>query len=335
MLEQMNEYGKRNIPFLFILDFELQSPIILPLEEASQEEVFFNIKGFKNYIDLTTLPEFIEFEQQAIPFARYKTAFELVQKHLQYGDSFLTNLTFPSAISTNLSLRQIFEYSTAPYRLLYKDQFTFFSPEPFVTIENGVIASYPMKGTIDASLPNAAQQILADKKERAEHNTIVDLIRNDLSSVAKKVRVEQFRYIDKVSSLDKELLQVSSKITGQLAENYPAHLGDIFEKLLPAGSICGAPKPKTVAIIKAAENYVRGYYTGICGYYKDGKVESGVMIRFIENIDGQLFYKSGGGITVSSNVDKEYQELIDKVYVPIHREHLHSRRKNQTLTTAQ
>ncbi|MEN0051597.1 MAG: aminodeoxychorismate synthase component I, partial [Bacteroidota bacterium] len=230
---------------------------------------------------------------------------------------------------------QIFDHNPAPYRLLFQDQFTVFSPESFVQIDaDGTIASFPMKGTIDAHLPNAAEQLLNDKKERAEHNTIVDLIRNDLSSVAKKVCVEKFRYLNYIQTWDKSLLQMSSKIVGQLSDDYTIHLGDIFEQLLPAGSICGAPKKKTVEIIKTAEGYQRGYYTGVFGYYQNGRVESGVMIRFIENIKGQLYYKSGGGITVFSEAKKEYQELIDKVYAPIHREHSHLQWEDGTLALA-
>jgi len=330
MLEKMNEYGKRDIPFLFILDFDLQQPVILPLEEARQQGICFNIKGLNNVAATSNLPQHLYFQKFPLSFSKYKNAFDYVQQQLRLGNSFLTNLTFPTRIATNLSLHQIFDHNKAPYRLLFNNQFTVFSPEPFVQIDaEGTIASFPMKGTIDARLPNATEQLLKDQKERAEHNTIVDLIRNDLSQVAKKVQVEKFRYLDHIQTWDKELLQMSSKIVGQLPENYAAQLGDIFEKLLPAGSICGAPKSKTVEIIKTAEGYERGYYTGVFGYYMNGRVESGVMIRFIENIEGELYYKSGGGITVYSEAKKEYQELIDKVYAPIHREHSHFQRTNR------
>lgn len=318
----MNEYGTQNIPFLFILDFDLQKPVILSFQEAIDAGIYFNIKGLSNTTLSSPIPKSIHFEKYPLSFHDYKIAFDYVQKYLRLGNSFLTNLTFPTPIVTNLSLRQIFDHNDAPYRLIFKDQFTVFSPESFVQIDaHGKISSFPMKGTIDARLPYAAEHLLNDPKERAEHNTIVDLIRNDLSRVAKKVRVEKFRYLDRIKTWDKELLQMSSKIVGQLPDDYAAHLGDIFEQLLPAGSICGAPKHKTVEIIKTAEGYKRGYYTGVFGYYKNGRIESGVMIRFIENIAGQLYYKSGGGITVYSQAAKEYQELMDKIYVPIHREH--------------
>ncbi len=174
-----------------------------------------------------------------------------------------------------------------------------------------------MKGTIDAALPDAKKKILADPKEKAEHNTIVDLIRNDLSMVASQVRVDRFRYIEKIDTHEKSLLQVSSEISGQLEGDYMANLGNIFRKLLPAGSISGAPKKKTLQIINEAETYNRGFYTGVFGYFNGTKLDSGVMIRFIRKENGNLVFCSGGGITVNSNPEMEHQELTDKVYVPI------------------
>jgi len=172
-----------------------------------------------------------------------------------------------------------------------------------------------MKGTIAADIPNAKAIILADKKEKAEHSTIVDLIRNDLNLVATKVKVERFRYVEKIRTRQKDLLQVSSEITGSLPTNYAEQIGDILMKLLPAGSISGAPKKKTVEIIQAAEGQERGYYTGVFGYFDGKNLDSGVMIRYIEKNANGLYYRSGGGITTFSDCEKEYQELLDKIYV--------------------
>jgi para-aminobenzoate synthetase component 1 len=87
--------------------------------------------------------------------------------------------------------------------------------------------------------------------------------------------------------------------------------------MLPAGSICGAPKAKTVSIIQEVEQGPRGYYTGIFGYFNGETLDSGVNIRYIEKNDGRLLYRSGGGITFLSNQESEYKELIEKIYVPI------------------
>jgi para-aminobenzoate synthetase component 1 len=211
----------------------------------------------------------------------------------------------------------MFAVSRARYKLLYKDRFLVFSPETFVKIEDGKIYAYPMKGTIDAGVPEASEKILADGKEMAEHVTIVDLLRNDLSAVATNVHVTRFRYLEEIRTTEKNLLQVSSEIVGHLPDGYESKLGDIVLGLLPAGSVTGAPKLKTVTIIREAENEPRGYYTGVVGLFDGRVLDTGVMIRFIENDGGTLYYRSGGGITIQSNPEAEYQEAIDKVYVPI------------------
>jgi para-aminobenzoate synthetase component 1 len=174
-----------------------------------------------------------------------------------------------------------------------------------------------MKGTIDATLPDAERKILQDEKEMAEHATIVDLLRNDLSMVATDVRVSRYRYVERINTMQQDLLQVSSEIIGRLPDKYRERLGDILFSLLPAGSICGAPKIKTLEIIRQAEGYDRGFYTGVCGYFDGENLDSAVMIRFMEQTDEGLVYKSGGGITFQSELDKEYEELIQKVYVPV------------------
>ena len=218
--------------------------------------------------------------------------------------------------------------------------FVCFSPETFVRIKGGRIYSYPMKGTLDASLPNAEKLLMEDQKEAAEHATIVDLIRNDLSRVAEDVRVDKYRYVDVLHTNKGDILQTSSEISGRLPEDYPHHLGEILDAQLPAGSITGAPKDKTMQIIQEAEGYDRGFYTGIMGIYDQGELNSAVMIRFIEEetspvdfeADGKknfkanagkkpkesrkLYFKAGGGITSKSDCRREYEEVILKIYLP-------------------
>jgi para-aminobenzoate synthetase component 1 len=174
-----------------------------------------------------------------------------------------------------------------------------------------------MKGTIEASILNAKDKILANEKEMAEHVMIVDLMRNDLGMVAKNIKVEKFRYIDKIRAGESELLQVSSKITAKLPTNWRDNLGDTLQTLLPAGSITGTPKRSSVEIIDSIEDYDRGFYTGIFGIFDGENLYSAVMIRFIEKEDRALYYKSGGGITIDSDAQSEYFELIDKIYLPL------------------
>ncbi len=109
----------------------------------------------------------------------------------------------------------------------------------------------------------------------------------------------------------------AQKFAGICRPDWKEHIGDVLITMLPAGSISGAPKKKTVEIIKEVENYNRGYFTGIFGYFDGQKLESAVMIRFIEKIGEEFYFKSGGGITSFSNCESEYQEMVDKVYLPI------------------
>ena len=112
------------------------------------------------------------------------------------------------------------------------------------------------------------------------------------------------------------MLQVSTEIEGTLPDNYKSTLGDIIFKLLPAGSICGAPKKKTVEIISAVEEYPRSYYTGVAGIFDGKNLDTFVMIRYIEKDGDEYYYRSGGGITARSDMENEYQEMVNKIYVP-------------------
>lgn len=312
----MNKYGVEREPFMFIIDFDMKSPEIHKLNSVPPGIKFFtpllsNVQAGQIY----TKP--VSFKKHPVPFSIYSEAFRNVQKNISLGNSYLLNLTFPTLIETEVTLEEIFNASVAKYKLLYYNQFVVFSPEIFVRISDGEIKSFPMKGTIDASVDGAENVILNDEKEMAEHNTIVDLIRNDLSIFADEVRVNRYRYIDEIKTKDTVLLQVSSEISGRLRKGYESHLGEIITGMLPAGSVTGAPKKETVRIIMESETYERGWYTGVFGVFDGKSLDSAVMIRFIEKDSDKFFFKSGGGITYLSDPVKEYEELISKVYVPI------------------
>ncbi len=316
-IDKMNDFGSKRRAFLFIIDYEMNRPLIIPFEDAVNNNILISIRGTVNYQEPKQTKEKYYLKKYPVDYSLYKASFDKVLNSIRYGNSFLSNLTFPTEIETNLTLEQIFCLSKAPYKLLVRNEFVVFSPEPFVRIRDRKISSFPMKGTLDASIADAKNILLNDPKELAEHHTIVDLIRNDLSIVAEQVTVSKFRYIDEVVSKDKKLLQVSSEISGVLPENYHENVGNIIADLLPAGSICGAPKKKTLEIIREAETGPRGYYTGIFGIFDGSDLDSAVMIRYVENVNGRMIYRSGGGITISSDPIKEFQELIDKVYLPI------------------
>ncbi|HWA33969.1 MAG TPA: aminodeoxychorismate synthase component I [Cyclobacteriaceae bacterium] len=303
------------MPFIFVVDFEEEKPVAFRVDEINDKHVLFDFNGVSNSNERKNYkPDLKKFP---ISFDAYRSRFEKVKTHLERGDSFLTNLTARTKIESNLSLRDIFYAARARYKLSIDDRFVCFSPETFVKIIDEKIYSYPMKGTIDASIPDAANVILNDRKEMAEHVTIVDLIRNDLSQVATNVTVKRFRYIDEIKTNHHTLLQVSSEIEGTVRPHYQDNIGDLIGVLLPAGSITGAPKSKTVDIIREAEGEKRGYYTGIAGYFDGQNLDTCVMIRFIERDGDTLYYRSGGGITTQSDVRSEYEELLSKIYVPV------------------
>jgi para-aminobenzoate synthetase component 1 len=279
-------------------------------------KIKFTFPEFNNTTEKVRSKATYSFQKFPLSLEVYKTAFEKVKAEILSGNSFLLNLTFATEIKTDLTLANFFNMAKSRYKLLVDDEFVVFSPESFVQICNGNIYSYPMKGTISATEPDAKSKILSDFKETAEHNTIVDLIRNDLSQVASNVKVKRFRYIDRVETNAGGIFQVSSEIEGKLPENYCKKIGDIIFKLLPAGSVTGAPKTKTVEIINSVEPIKRGYYTGIFGYFANGLLDSAVMIRFVEHRENKIWFRSGGGITHISKLENEYNELIEKVYVP-------------------
>ena len=316
VFDKMDELGQNGIPFLFAVDFEMNHPFAVPLQEVDDCNLLFRVNGVTNMPSAHKTDKPLHFQSFPVSKKRYCEAFGQVQRHIGRGDSFLLNLTMPSEIKTNFTLKEIFLNSDAPYKLWLKDQMVVFSPETFVKTEGERIRSFPMKGTMDASLPNARELLLSNRKELAEHYTIVDLIRNDLSIVAKEVAVERFRYIDRVKTHRKVLLQMSSEISGILRAEYRGKPGSIMKALLPAGSISGAPKKKTLEVIKMAEKYRRGWYTGVFGIFDGNNIDSGVMIRYIEQQGDKFYYKSGGGITALSNCEEEYKELTDKIYVP-------------------
>ena len=309
--ERLNALGKERIPFFFLSDFLGKKVEAYPLEELAQHAISFCID--ENYA-YNKHPFALEKEPQG--FTHYLEKFTYVQEKIRAGDTYMLNLTQPTKIATSLSLEEIYAHANAHYKLLYKDRFVCFSPEKFIQIKDNTIHTFPMKGTIDASIEHAKEKILADAKESAEHVMVVDLLRNDLSIVAKNVRVERFRYVHEIEAGAKKLLQVSSHICGDLEDSWHERVGDILRSLLPAGSVSGAPKKSTVDIIQNIEGYERGFYCGVFGMYDGTSLDSGVMIRFIEKTDDGLVYKSGGGITIESDARSEYNELLDKVYLP-------------------
>lgn len=312
MFERLNGFASEGKPAFFYSDFKGERFHCFALEEISDHDIEFS------FLSAQTPREHEPHVPEHIPVTldSYREKFNTVLEHIRSGNTYLLNLTQPTQLYCTKSIKEIYASAYAPYKFRIGDSLVCFSPEPFVTIEGNTITTFPMKGTIDASLPDAVNTILNDPKEIAEHTMIVDLLRNDLGMVARDIRVKRFRFVTTISAGDKKLHQISSEICGTLQDDWRYHLGTLLKTLLPAGSISGTPKKKTVEIIEEIEGYERGYFTGIFGYFDGNNLYSAVSIRYIEKINDKLIYKSGGGITAESECISEYREMIAKVYIP-------------------
>ncbi|OWK98467.1 aminodeoxychorismate synthase component I [Kaistella haifensis DSM 19056] len=314
----MDELSQKKVPFFFMIDFLMENVEIFTENEIEKTGLKIDFKGFKTDINEQEFPREIIFESFPPSEDSYKKGFDIVQNHLIKGNSYLVNYTCKTEIKTNLSLENLYQISHAKYKVLYPENWMFFSPETFIEIIDNEVFTYPMKGTIDAEIENAADILKNNEKEKAEHYTVVDLLRNDLSMIADDVKLDEFQKIDFLKTRQKNLLAMSSKISGKLKPEFKGKIGSIMKTVLPAGSVLGSPKPKTLEIILEAENYSRGFYTGVCGWFDGENLDSGVIIRFIEKENDKLYFKSGGGITHLSNFADEYQEMKNKIYVPIY-----------------
>ncbi len=192
---------------------------------------------------------------------------------------------------------------------------------------NVVLVQEIVKGinqTLQENRYNQKLNEVKDKSNPESYQGSVDFKNKDLNNKVKinpflrvpNIEITKYRYIDKIKTNKNEILQTSSEIKGKLPNDWKENFGESLIKLLPAGSISGAPKKKTVEIIKNVELCERGYYTGIFGIFDGENLDSAVSIRYIEQQNNKMFFRSGGGITSQSNIDDEYNELIQKIYIP-------------------
>ncbi|WP_300673513.1 aminodeoxychorismate synthase component I [Soonwooa sp.] len=306
------------MPFVFFIDFLKNKMILLTEDELEKTNIKIDFPNYQNIDNLQFNNSNFKLNFKIENLETYKKGFNLVQENLRKGNSYLVNYTRQTPIDINYSLEEIFAHSKAKYKACIPEKIVFFSPETFIEIRNNKISTHPMKGTIDANIPNAKELLKANIKEKAEHYTVVDLLRNDLSIVANDVKVDEFQRIDFIQTQQKNLFAMSSEISGTLKPKFQNKIGTILNLLLPAGSILGAPKKKTLEIILEAEQYDRGFYSGICGYFDGKDLDSCVMIRFIEKQGENYVFKSGGGITHQSQLLDEYEEMKNKIYAPIY-----------------
>ena len=188
------------------------------------------------------------------------------------------------------------------------------SPETLVKLEDGVLHTFPLAGTrprgkTDAEDKALEEELLADEKELAEHNMLVDLGRNDLGKISKfgSVQVESLHTIERYS----HVMHIGSTVRGEIRDDKDAL--DAVEAVLPAGTLSGAPKIRACQLIGELEGNKRGIYGGAIGYIDfTGNVDTCIAIRIAYKKNGQVFIRSGAGIVADSVPDKEYEECINK-----------------------
>ncbi|HHB51846.1 MAG TPA: aminodeoxychorismate synthase component I, partial [Saprospiraceae bacterium] len=158
-MQEMNRLGSKGTPFFFLIDFEKKQPIVIPLSDLDPEILCYTINGSSNHENFMPNDESIDFYPREVPFDSYQERFNKVMEQIHFGNSYLLNLTFPTEIKTNITLKEIYTRAIAPYELWIKDQLVVFSPEPVVHIVDGKISTHPMKGTIDTTIPNAKSRL--------------------------------------------------------------------------------------------------------------------------------------------------------------------------------
>ncbi len=188
------------------------------------------------------------------------------------------------------------------------------SPETLVKLEDGVLHTFPLAGTrprgkTEEEDKNLEIELLADEKELAEHNMLVDLGRNDLGKISKfgTVEVEKLRSIERYS----HVMHIGSTVRGQIADGYDAL--SAIEAVLPAGTLSGAPKIRACQLIGELENNKRGIYGGAIGYIDfTGNMDTCIAIRIAYKKNGKVFVRSGAGLVADSVPEKEYEECLNK-----------------------
>ncbi len=252
---------------------------------------------------------------------QYCAMVERAKRHIREGDIFqivLSNrLSAPfegSLLNTYRVLRTI---NPSPYMFYFSGtdvEVAGASPETLVKLENGVLHTFPLAGTRprgrseqeDAALE---KELLADEKELAEHNMLVDLGRNDLGKISRfgTVEVEKLRSIERFS----HVMHIGSTVRGEIRADKDAF--DAIEAVLPAGTLSGAPKIRACQLIGALENNKRGIYGGAIGYIDfTGNMDTCIAIRIAYKKNGKVFVRSGAGIVADSDPEKEYQECLNK-----------------------
>lgn len=261
---------------------------------------------------------------EVIPLFEKEQFCDMVEQAKQYireGDIFqivLSNrLSAPFEGSLLNTYRMLRTINPSPYMFYFSGtdvEVAGASPETLVKLENGILHTFPLAGTRPRGKTNEedralSQELLADEKELAEHNMLVDLGRNDLGKISRfgTVKVEKFHTIEYFS----HVMHIGSTVRGEICKGKDAL--DAIEAVLPAGTLSGAPKIRACQLIGKLENNKRGIYGGAIGYIDfTGNMDTCIAIRIAYKKNGKVFVRSGAGIVADSVPEKEYTECINK-----------------------
>ena len=253
--------------------------------------------------------------------AAYCAMVEKARHHIYEGDIFQIVLSNRLSAAFEGSLlgtyRMLRTINPSPYMFYFAGtdvEVAGASPETLVKLEDGVLHTFPLAGTrprgkTEAEDAALERDLLADEKELAEHNMLVDLGRNDLGKISRfgTVEVEKLHSIERYS----HVMHIGSTVRGIIREDKDAL--DAIEAVLPAGTLSGAPKIRACQLIGELENNKRGIYGGAIGYIDfTGNMDTCIAIRIAYKKNGRVFVRSGAGIVADSIPEKEYQECINK-----------------------
>lgn len=259
---------------------------------------------------------------QTIDFETYSNALKNIKRQIAQGNTYEVNYTYDFCVKTDSSPRKLYDYllkkQKTPYNTFIQNKYETllsFSPELFFELEDRHVVTKPMKGTIARGVTEKEDFaninfLKNDVKNRAENVMIVDLLRNDLSKIAKTgtVKVSELFGIE----THKTLHQMTSTVEADLAQGVTLY--DIFNAIFPCGSITGAPKISTMNIIDKEETGKRDIYCGAIGFLSPKKSVFSVPIRILQKTkdEDSYRYRAGGAIVWDSDITDEWEETLTK-----------------------
>jgi anthranilate synthase component 1 len=274
-------------------------------------------------------PEKLSLKSEFVPDMNEKEFVDMVERarhHIKEGDIFQIVLSNRYAAKASGSLFEAFEYqkkaNPSPYMLYFsgeKVEIAGSAPETLISVHDGIVSTFPLAGTRKRGATpeedlKLEKELLADEKERAEHNMLVDLGRNDIGKVSEIGSVKVSKYMDILRF--SHVMHIGSEVSGKLKNGLTAI--DAVGAVIPAGTLSGAPKIRACEIINELEKSPRGIYGGAIGYLAfNGDADLCIAIRLAYKKDDKVYARSGAGIVIDSVPENEFAECNNKLAAAI------------------